>query len=55
VPLVDDEYKHITLDTPDKIRENKEFHNRVWHVINEGYIPWMVPFEDSKTNKNMFV
>jgi hypothetical protein len=51
VPLVDDEYKHTTLDTPDKVRKNKEFNSRVWHVINEGYIPWMIPYQTKKGKK----
>lgn len=52
IPLVDDEYKHMTLETTDKVRENKGFHNRVWYVINEGLIPWMIPFYDSSKDKN---
>ena len=52
VPLVDDEYKHTTLDSPTHVRENKEFRSRVWHVINEGYIPWIVPFYDKRNDKD---
>lgn len=52
IPLVDDEYRHVTLETTDKVRDNTGFKSRVWYVINEGLVPWMIPFHNSKTDKN---
>lgn len=52
IPLVDDEYRTVTLETTPKIRDNKGFYSRVWYVVNEGLIPWMVPFHDSRKNQD---
>lgn len=50
-PLVDADYRPVEKFTTDKIKSNNAFKDDVWHVVNEGLVPWMVPFQDKKDNE----
>lgn len=52
IPLVDDEFRPVTLESTPKVRGHKGFHSRVWYVVNEGLVPWIVPFHDSRKNED---
>ncbi len=52
IPLVDDEYRPVQSKIEPNIKSNESFNSRVWYVVNEGLIPWMVPFHDSRKNKD---
>lgn len=52
IPLVDDEYRPAQTKVEPNIKSNESFNSRVWYVVNEGLIPWMVPFHDGRNNKD---
>ncbi|MEL7669340.1 hypothetical protein [Methanobacterium sp.] len=51
-PLVDEDYRPVERLTTVHVKSNDSFMAKVWYVVNEGLIPWMVPFHDSKKNKD---
>ena len=52
IPMVDDEYRPVQTKIEPNIKSNESFNSRVWYVVNEGLIPWIVPFHDSRKNKD---